>query len=250
LRELPSGQTHGDSESRHRGGPTYNPPMTFLTAARTWAIGKLRPKLDDFLASCRGVIHVGANLGQEREAYARHGLHVIWLEPIPAIFSRLRQNLASFPLQRAYEYLLTDEDHKAYVFKIANNDGASSSILDFGLHRDIWPEVRYVDSIDLTSHTFKSFVLREDIDLANYDALVLDTQGSELLVLKGAAELLDRFKWIKTEVPDFESYLGCCVVADLEAYLGAHGFREWRRSKFAERQGGGSYYDIVYRRVA
>lgn len=41
---------------------------------------------NSFLSKGRGVIHVGANAGQERELYAAFGLHVIWIEPIPDVF--------------------------------------------------------------------------------------------------------------------------------------------------------------------
>ena len=46
--------------------------------------------------------------------------------------------------------------------------------------------------------------------MSKYDALVLDTQGSELLVLKGAAGLLPNIKYVQAEVADFESYSGAC----------------------------------------
>ena len=41
-----------------------------------------------------------------------------------------------------------------------------------------------------------------------WDALVMDTQEPELLILKGAEPMLSQFKYIKTEAADFESYVG------------------------------------------
>ena len=49
-------------------------------------ISKIRRTLypeDAFLRKVSGVIHVGANLGQERAHYARFRLDVVWIEPIP-----------------------------------------------------------------------------------------------------------------------------------------------------------------------
>ena len=43
---------------------------------------------DAFLRRVRGLVHVGANTGQERESYASHGLSVIWVEPIGDVFDR------------------------------------------------------------------------------------------------------------------------------------------------------------------
>ena len=88
----------------------------------------------------------------------------------------------------------------------------------------------------------------EHVDYSEYDTLIMDTQGSELLVLKGAVSILENFTYIKTEVPDFESYTGCCQLADIASFLARYGYREFSRQKNAERPNVGSYYDIVYKR--
>jgi len=159
-----------------------------------------------FLSNVNGVIHVGANLGQEKELYRHHNLDVIWIEPIPQVFSELKKNIEDFPKQQAYQHLITDVSGKEYQFNIANNHGASSSILDFKHHKDIWPDVKFEKQIKLTSITLSQFIAQQQIDLSRYDTLIMDTQGSELLVLKGAGNLLTKFKFIKTEAADFEAY--------------------------------------------
>ena len=68
---------------------------------------------------------------------------------------------------------------------IANNSGLSSSIFDLKLHKDIWPELDFVDHVKMVSETLDGLVEREVIP-PQIDALVVDTQGSELLVLRGA----------------------------------------------------------------
>ena len=57
----------------------------------------------------------------------------------------------------------------------------------------------------------------------------MDTQESELLVLKGAESLLSKFKYIKTEATDFKVYKDCCLVEDLKNFLGKYGFKELNR---------------------
>ena len=84
--------------------------------------------------------------------------------------------------------------------------------------------------------------------MGDYQALVMDTQGSELLVLKGATQSIPELQYIKIEAPDFESYAGCCLVDDLIDFLEPFGFREMNRTKFAEHPNGGSYYDVVFKR--
>ena len=210
---------------------------------------RYRNDINSFLRNVEGVIHIGANVGQERSRYANFGLRVVWIEPIPEVFRKLETRIRRHPLQRAYRYLVTDADDQEYEFHIASNNGSSSSIYEIKMHQDIWPEVSFVDSIRLRSKTLESVVHREGISIGDYDALIMDTQGSELLVLKGAAALLPNFRYIKTEVADFEAYEGCCQLQDIDRFLSGHGFREQSRRKLAERTGGGSYFDIVYERM-
>jgi FkbM family methyltransferase len=201
-----------------------------------------------FLRSVRGVVHVGANVGQERDLYDRLNLDVLWIEPIPEVFSELQSNIASLPRQRALRCLITERDDAVYEFNVANNHGESSSILPLKEHRDVWPKVNFTRTITLQSTTLATLVERERIDLSRYDTLVMDTQGSELLVLRGAEPVLRHFRFVKTEVPDFEAYAGCARLDDIAAFLEARGFAEQSRHCFAERTGVGRYYDVVYAR--
>lgn len=205
---------------------------------------------DSFLQDVSGVVHVGANTGQGRRLYKNIGLRVIWIEPIPDIFAELKENIKGFSNQCAYQALITDSDDKEYQLNIANNNGASSSILSLKQHKDIWPDVNYTSSISLNSITLASLFERERIDPCNYQALVMDTQGSELLVLQGSIPILENFKYIKTEVADFEAYEGCCQLNDICEFMEEHHYKEFSRNKFASRESGGNYYDIVFRKEA
>ena len=207
-------------------------------------------KKPSFLHDVSGVIHVGANSGQERDFYNNFGLQVIWVEPIPEVFSELKKNIIGFAKQRAFQALVTDVDGKEYQFHISNNSGASSSILEFKQHKDIWPDVSYTTSISLKSVTLASLLEKEKVDQRGYQALVMDTQGSELLVLQGSIPILENFKYIKTEVPNFESYEGCCQLADINSFMKESGYIEISRNKFASRAEDGDYFDIVYKRIA
>ena len=202
-----------------------------------------------FLAHATGVIHVGANVGQERSLYARYDLPVVWVEPIPEVFAVLRDNIERFPRQIALEGLVTDRDDAVYRFHVASNDGASSSILDIArAHGEMWPEITFERSISLTSATLPTLLNAHGLDATAYDALVLDTQGSELLVLEGAKPMLPSLRYVKTEVADFEAYEGCCQLSDIASFMDSHGFSELSRSAFMTHSDTGTYYDVVYAR--
>jgi FkbM family methyltransferase len=223
-------------------------PTDFLIRAINKSRRLLFP-VDSFLKEVPGVIHVGANTGQEREHYASLGLNVVWVEPIPAVFEVLRSNISGFPNQSAYCCLLAAEHGTEYTFHIANNGGKSSSIFDLGECNKIWSYVHFTDDMPITATTLTRMIENEQIDLSKYKALVLDTQGSELLVLQGAIPVLERFKYVKAEVANFEVYAGCCQLAELTDFMRQHGFAVSRKSPFAARSGVGTCYDVLFRRL-
>jgi 2-O-methyltransferase len=207
----------------------------------------LKESSDGFLNDVSGVVHVGANIGDERKLYRAHGLSVIWVEPIPEVFNRLSARIQGFKNQKALQALVTDVDDKEYRFYISNNYGASSSILKLKHHKDVWPNVNHTTSILLKSVTLATLFKREQIDASKYQALIMDVQGAELFVLRGSIPILNNFKFIKTEVSDFESYEGCCQLSDVNDFMIERGYKELSRNKFASRTEGGGYFDIVYK---
>jgi FkbM family methyltransferase len=197
-----------------------------------------------YLRRVSGIIHIGANAGQERDLYAGYGLDVLWFEPIPAVFDELCKNISALPKQRALNHLVTDRDGEKYLFNVANNGGASSSILEFDRHSELWPEVTTQAVITLKSVTLDTLLGDED----RYQAIVLDTQGSELLVLKGATRVLSKIRYVTAEAADFESYIGCARVDDIVQFLGDFGFKLIQKHKTAESSLGGQYFDMLFRK--
>lgn len=209
---------------------------------------KWERETNKFLSDCRGVVHIGANTGQERDLYASRNLPVIWVEALPDVFGWLLDNIAGYENQLAFNYLLTDEDGKEYDFGVANNEGQSSSIFDFADHKKIWPQVEYESHINLISTRFDTMIEDERIDLGGYDALVMDVQGAELLVLKGMGNLVDNFRYIRSETADFEIYKGGCQLKDLDEYLIPRGFKRVRSWRAAGRPDVGYAYEVLYAR--
>ena len=97
----------------------------------------------------------------------------------------------------------------------------------------------------LRKPNLNTFFEKNNIDLNNYETLIMDTQGSELLVLKGAKNILKKIKYIKTEVSDFESYKGCCQLKDIDKFMEKNGFQAVLKSCF-KRHEAGNYYDVLY----
>lgn len=177
-----------------------------------------------FLAEVDGVVHVGANTGQERFLYDRHGLSVAWVEPIPEVHDELRRNLREFPLQRAYRRLLADREQAAVDFRVASDGGLSSSLFDLAEPRRVAAE--FVSWITVPCSTLEALIREERIDLTRHQALVLDVQGAELAVLRGAGETLAAFRYIQVDAGDFAAYAGGCRLDEIRRFLGDRGFVE------------------------
>jgi FkbM family methyltransferase len=225
----------------------YRSPLRY--AERTfWNIRSHGLLPDRFLKAGRGVIHVGANKGQERSLYARYGLKVAWVEPIPEIFRELQANLTDFPDQTAYNFLIAAEDGKKYQFHVSDNEGSSSSILKPAKELEHWSKVSFSRTIELEAVSLSTFVRKYGIDLASFDILVLDTEGSELLVLEGAKEILPRLRYIQCEVANFEARTGCCQLPDLDAFLSKQGFKQTGRFVCQRSAKGGRLWDVLYQR--
>ena len=207
-----------------------------------------RQRFDDFLFQIPGLVHVGAHTGQERARYALHGLKVLWVEPIAEMFEELSANIAPYPEQRAIRELLTDRDGVEYDFSISSNKGASSSILPLAQHREMWPTVDYVEQRRLRGITLGTLFKREGISTRDYQALVLDVQGAELMVLNGAGDLVREFRFVQAEAADFEIYKGGAQLKDLQEYLRRAGFVELRRRQFNHQPAIGTCWDVVWER--
>jgi FkbM family methyltransferase len=199
-------------------------PRPIKRAARRAFNYVRKDTIEGYLHKCHGVIHVGANSGQERMQYDAIGLYVLWIEPIPEVFRQLEENIKSFPRQRAVQALLSESDGVEYNFRIANNGGQSSSIFEMARANDLWPDISFISEIKIKSQTLSSLLSLKAIDLRVYDALVLDTQGAELLVLKGCEENLQTFQYICVEAADFDVYQGAPTAQEISLYLSRFGF--------------------------
>jgi FkbM family methyltransferase len=193
----------------------------------------------------KGIIHIGASTGQEAHQYYQRHLNVLWIEANPSIYQRLIQNISRYENQIALNCLLTDVNDKQYEFHVSNNNGESSSIFELHHHKEIWPDVTYSSKLHLNSKTLSTLLHEENIDLDKYDGLILDTQGSELLILQGGVDILNNITYVKTEVADFESYKDCCQLTEMDDFFTHHGFKRTALIQFAESRYG-NYYDAIY----
>jgi len=174
----------------------------------------------------KGVVHVGANYGQEAKDYNDNGVEeVIWIEANPQNMDILISNLMAYPNFNPMYVLnacVSDKDDQDVQFHISNNEGQSSSILDLEYHKIAHQEVFYTETINLKTKTLNT--LFKDFDLSKFTFLNADIQGAELLMLKGATEVLKHFNCLYLEVNEKELYKGCGLIGEIDEFLKSFGF--------------------------
>lgn len=180
-------------------------------------------------APFKGVLHVGAHLGEEAKDYVENDIKdVLWIEANPYIMKDLYDQTKFIPINSKYfNAVLSDEDNVELTLNIANN-GKSSSILELGTHAVQYPHIHYVKRLPVKTKRFDT-VYKEnliDLDLDKYDFINIDVQGAELKVLKGFGNLFKKFPFraVYAEVNFEEVYKDCCLIEELDAFLGGQGF--------------------------
>lgn len=193
-----------------------------------------------------GVLHIGGSEAQEREEYRLMGVdEVLWVEAIPSVFEKLLENIKDYPSHGAINACLSDEDGKNVEFNISNNGAQSSSFLKLGVHKEIHPEVSYVDTIQLKTDRFDTLIKHIGIDISRLNMLSCDTQGAELLVLQGMGEYLGQFDCALLELNKRETYIGCALVEDVDYFMLRNGFERVETGAWV----GDSWTDGFYKKV-
>jgi len=179
-------------------------------------------KIEDiYIQRSPGILHIGGHLGQEAGRYAAKNCKVIWIEALPSLFAQLEENIAQFSNQRAICALLSEENGKQVDFHLASNGMASSSIFRFG-HELGFENLSMESTLQLV--TFRLDHILKSTDLTDYHHWVIDVQGAELLVLKGAGGLMKNCNSMRIEVSTRNVYEDGVSWIELRNYLEGEGF--------------------------
>jgi FkbM family methyltransferase len=143
--------------------------------------------------------------------------HIYLFEPQAGPLAALNALAARDSRIKVFPCAVSDADGVA-TFNVASNDGESSSLLNLGSHRELFPEVTMQTTIQVPTRRLDS-VLAEH-GLAAPDLMIIDVQGAEYLVLKSfPPSVLERLRLIYTEVSTEAVYESSGLLPDVEALL-------------------------------
>ena len=181
------------------------------------------------ISESKGILHIGAHKGGEANIYDFFGKDVIWVEANPSIFKILEENIYQYKQQQAFNVLLGDIDGKISKFYLSNNDNASSSIFKFDqnvTNQSLFPNrnLKMINEIDLKMLTLDSLVAKNNLIINNYKHWIIDVQGAELLVLKGAEKSLKFCESLLIEISTKIIYQGGVLWNEISEWLKQKGF--------------------------
>ena len=191
--------------------------------------------------SLRGIIHVGAHAGQEADKYAPFGTQ-LWVEPQPEVYARLLQRVTGRPGVFTANVACGEQAGEATMHILANNDGQSNSLLEPAQHLEEHPEYPLAGTMTVRVARLDDVLTAQGLRPEQFSVLVLDVQGYELHVLRGAPNVLAAAQAVVAEVSTAEVYRSCARLGDIDQFMAAQGFIR-TRLRLRKRY---SYGDALY----
>ena len=168
-----------------------------------------------------GIVHIGAHYGEEIPYYKTLvGNNIVCFEPLAHAFLAFKQSHPDIPI---YQIALSDNNGSAKFYETADGAyGQMSSLLE--PLDEIFHMTGGVKRT-CTVHTMRFdtwFSLTCECYLCN--CVVIDTQGSELQVLKGFGSLIHNFKFFSIECSEKPLYKGSATAQEVIDFMATNGF--------------------------
>lgn len=163
-----------------------------------------------------GVIVAGAHWAEEHPDYVAVGIkRFVYIEPCAAAFNVLKNKFSAHHHIQLFNCACGEVECEQVMYTGSQNEGQSNSLLKMAKHTQIHPGITLPNTELVTVKRLDSLGLAHK----GYQLLVLDVQGFEGRVLKGATETLKQVNYIYTEVNKDEVYQGCTLVDELDSLL-------------------------------
>lgn len=163
-----------------------------------------------------GIIQIGSNEAQEDCILNELGIKKkIYIEPCQKAFNILSEKFGNNEDIILFNCACGEKSEVKTMFIESSNNGQSNSLLKPLLHEKIYPSIVF----DKIEQVRVSALDDLDYNRIEYDLLMMDCQGCEGLIVKGAKESLKHINWIYTEVMTKELYENCTLLPDFDLLL-------------------------------
>jgi FkbM family methyltransferase len=197
----------------------------------------------------RGAIHIGAHKGEELNLYRKLKIkNVLLYEANKRLINYLKIKSLFFNFLfkmniKVINKIIYNKNLPCRLNITSNTQ--SSSILSLGLHKKLYPNIikkdeNLVDGSTLNSE-FKNFY-----NINDYNILNMDIQGSELLALLGANDIISNLDVIYTEINYDYIYENCALINEIDDYLTKHDFTRFKTKNIKDNDGRPMWGDALY----
>lgn len=187
----------------------------------------------------KGVLHVGAHLAEEFDAYKKENFgKVLWVEAQKNLIPHLEKRVSDSGDRVFHGAVWSESGLPATINLAGGSQGASLYA---------FPESE--EAGKTFSHEVVSTVTLQELVPADesFDFVNLDIQGAELEALRGLGSRLGPVRWVYCEVNRKQLYEGIPLIDDVDRFLFAHGFfraatlwtvGDWGDALYMRRTGG------------
>jgi FkbM family methyltransferase len=177
----------------------------------------------------RGIIHVGADIGQEVPQYLEYGFkNIVLIEANPKSFKVLEAKFGHCENIILLNYAVCDRngvvDFHIHTSRSGNTEPAS--VLPMKRFNEIVKTLHTPETIRVPAITLDSLVATHGIRLAEYNVINIDIQGAELLAFRGGTKVIAAVDAIISEVNLIEMYENGALEDEIVAFLAGHGFEK------------------------
>lgn len=175
--------------------------------------------LKKYFLKIRGLVHVGAHQGYEHDLYLEHGIkNIMYFEPILNNYQILKQKIDDKAI--AHNVALGNKVGQVLMYVETDNNGMSCSIMEPIVHLTQYPWIRFNNRELVVLDRLENYNINNNL----YNMLIIDAQGYELEVLKGASDTLSGYDYIMTEINRDELYRDCAKIEQINEYLAKYRF--------------------------
>ncbi len=179
--------------------------------------------LAHYKIKARGMIHIGAHLGEELPMYQQMGFaKILLVEANPELAATIKKNIENQPNVIIANVAASDSDGSISL-RVTSMD-QSSSILPLKRHRNYYPSVTETRQVTVPARRLGTLLTELNQNPADYNCMSVDIQGAELRAFRGCGDLLKQMDFIETEVNYEELYEGCGLIDDLDDLFATYGF--------------------------
>jgi FkbM family methyltransferase len=166
-----------------------------------------------------GLIQVGCHYAEEYMFFKENNIpKMIFFEPVKESFEVMKCVIGNDSSVTMVQKALSDKVGRMKMFIESYNNGQSSSLLQPEKHIEFYPDIVF-DKEEIVDVD-----ILDNYNTEEYNALWLDCQGAEGLILKGAEKTLEHIDYIYSELNFEHLYKDCALVGDIDKFLSKFGF--------------------------